>query len=196
MPTRCFLLERNGQIRRSLRRYTRPSNGWTCGEGWHQAKVLMDEVPDEGSPGGDLWPHDDPRWPATCEECDYAFGEDDRWQLFTEHLWKRSDNEEVTTIRDAPVGAMWYADWMSIDRWKGPDGRTLMCKTPGGEWMVDGVASNCTLPDDTEHRCWVRHGVPPMVTVGKEGGRTCAAGAGSIATGSYHGFLRNGFLDP
>lgn len=75
----------------------------------------------------------------------------------------------------------------------GPDGRTLFVVTPGGVWNVDERASNCTLPNDNEHYCWVRHGIPPMVTVDKVG-KTCAAGAGSIMMGKYHGFLRNGKL--
>jgi hypothetical protein len=47
------------------------------------------------------------------------------------------------------------------------------------------------MPDDGEHRCWVRHGEPPRITVDKNG-PTCQAGAGSILAGDYHGFLRDG----
>jgi hypothetical protein len=65
--------------------------------------------------------------------------------------------------------------------------------TPGGEWIIDSRASNCTMPEDTEHRCWVRHGEAPDFHVDKNG-KTCNAGAGSIKCGSYHGFLQNGFL--
>jgi hypothetical protein len=54
-------------------------------------------------------------------------------------------------------------------------------------------ASNCTMPNDMLHRCWVRHGNPPMITVDKNG-PTCGAGAGSILSGNWHGFLRNGEL--
>lgn len=59
------------------------------------------------------------------------------------------------------------------------------------EWDIDSRASNCTMREDNVHRCWVREGEPPIVTVGKRG-RTCAAGAGSIAVTGFHGFLRNG----
>lgn len=72
-------------------------------------------------------------------------------------------------------------------------GRHLWVQTPGGSWCIDSRASNCTLPYDYEHRCWVRHGDPPVVTVDKHG-LTCSAGAGSIQCGSYHGFLQNGRL--
>jgi hypothetical protein len=111
-------------------------------------------------------------------------------------------------LREAPVGAMWDASWNPAE-WKGEDGISLMVKTPGGEWFVDGRASNCTAPGDwTEegpdggifckrptHRCWVRHGDPRAgrITVDKNG-TTCAAGAGSIQCGSYHGFLKDGHL--
>lgn len=79
----------------------------------------------------------------------------------------------------------------------GPDGRSLWCILPNGhEWGIDGRASNCTMPDDNEHRCWVRTGKPEdgTLNVGKKGGPTCAAGAGSIWAGDFHGFLRNGVL--
>lgn len=73
------------------------------------------------------------------------------------------------------------------------DGPHLCVQTPGGSWNIDSRASNCTLPYDYNHRCWIRHGEPPQITVDKSG-VTCSAGAGSIACGSYHGFLQNGAL--
>lgn len=73
------------------------------------------------------------------------------------------------------------------------DGPHLCVMTPGGRWNIDSRASNCGLPYDLEHRCWVRHGEPPNVTVDKNG-LTCTAGGGSIQAGPYHGFLRDGSL--
>lgn len=65
---------------------------------------------------------------------------------------------------------------------------------PNGHWWdIDGRAANCTLPQDKTHRCWVRHGTPPHITVDKNG-PTCSAGAGSILSDGYHGFLREGRL--
>jgi|SRR6185312_241911 len=62
-------------------------------------------------------------------------------------------------------------------------------------WNVDGRCSNCTLPEDREHRCWVRSGDPRAGTLHVDkNGRTCAAGAGSILSGKYHGFLHGGVL--
>jgi hypothetical protein len=72
-------------------------------------------------------------------------------------------------------------------------GPCLCVMTPGGIWRIDTRASNCTMPYDYAHRCWIRHGEPPNVTVDKAG-VTCAAGAGSIQCDTYHGFLRDGEL--
>lgn len=120
-------------------------------------------------------------------------------------------------MRGLPPGAMWFQtiternrpsgpnDWPeegyvkpSPDAARGPsytfaDGEHLTVMTPGGVWVIDSRASNCTMPYDYNHRCWVRHGEPPEITVDKAG-TTCAAGAGSIQCGSYHGFLQNGSL--
>lgn len=108
-------------------------------------------------------------------------------------LWRRTDTGEEKTLRDFEPGAMWFADWLN-DWHCGPDGRCLVVKTPGGDWVVDSRASNCGLPDDNEHKCWIRHGEAPNITVDKNG-KTCTAGAGSIQCRNYHGFLRNGFLE-
>jgi hypothetical protein len=79
--------------------------------------------------------------------------------------------------------------------WENQTSPPLIVLTPGGEWNIDSRAGNCKLPDDRLHRCWVRHGTPPNITVDTIG-QTCGAGAGSIMAGRYHGFLRNGVLVP
>jgi hypothetical protein len=116
--------------------------------------------------------------------------------------WKRADGTgEPFRMGWAPVGAMWFADWYMNDEtpsrsrfhWDNQFTPPLIVSTPGGDWDVDSRANNCTLPNDRLHRCWCRHGEPPNITVDKNG-LTCAAGAGSILCGSYHGFLRDGFL--
>lgn len=62
-------------------------------------------------------------------------------------------------------------------------------------WSPDSRASNCTLPSDRLHRCWVRHGDvtkdPSSLHVDKAG-RTCAAGAGSIQLTGWHGYVDRG----
>lgn len=92
------------------------------------------------------------------------------------------------------VGAMWHAVWYPKNfEWSNENGPHLIVMTPGGEWDIDSRASNCTMRHDRLHRCWVRHGQAPLVTVDKAG-LSCHAGAGSIQCGSYHGFLRAGVL--
>lgn len=133
----------------------------------------------------------------------------------TNRKWKRVDTGEVKEhSHDFGPGAMWYADWLVNEPgtkfvrkddngndveipqpWgNGPDGKVLMVLTPGGSWIIDSRASNCTMPTDNEHRCWIRTGIPPLISVHKNG-LTCGAGAGSIQCGNYHGFLRSGFLE-
>jgi hypothetical protein len=194
MSVKCFLLEDAGKLRRYLRRYHHD-----CSAPWSPlgGMVLLDEVPypprtaitlDE--PWG-LVSRDDPRWPRVCE-CGREFVDSDQWQIFPDSIYRRVDTGEEHSLRDAPPGAMWDAWWYGSS--KGADGRSMVVVCPGGhEWLIDGRASNCTMKDDWEHRCWVRHGEPPNLTVDKNG-PTCAAGAGSIQTKNWHGFLRNGEL--
>jgi hypothetical protein len=143
--------------------------------------------------------YDDLRWPTHCA-CGYEFPDSVGRQFFPEELYGREGTAELVTLRNAPHGAMWYATWMEdYPAMCGPDGKALVVKVHGREWLVDSRASNCTMPDDNVHKCWIRHGSPPNVTVDKQG-HTCAAGAGSIWVGmnspdGWHGFLRNGFLE-
>jgi hypothetical protein len=108
-------------------------------------------------------------------------------------LWL--DGETWRPFAELPVGGMYFADWYKR---KGTDGHSLIVRTPGGDWLVDQRASNCSRPNDDVHRCWVRHGTPPNVTVDKNG-NTCGCGC-SIGFGPnfnrYHGFLRDGWLVP
>jgi hypothetical protein len=187
----------------SLRRYTRHTGGWGCEDGWHQAKNPVGEVDyvaSEDNEGRLFWavreypriPHDDSRWPTHCEKgCGYAFTEEDEWQHFHNVWYQRPETGEKWIIHDLPPGAMYDAFWMGH---KGPDGLSLQVICPNGApWAIDGRASNCTMPEDNVHWCWIRHGEPPEITVDKNG-PTCAAGAGSIQARDYHGFLQNGWL--
>ena len=123
----------------------------------------------------------------------------------TGRMWRRVDTGETQRrISDFPIGAMWRADWYTGGKivdgkqlygwdWDNQFEGPLVVKTPGGEWVIDSRASNCTRPDDRTHRCWRRHGEPPSLHVDKAGD-TCSAGAGSIICGNYHGFLHHGYL--
>lgn len=117
--------------------------------------------------------------------------------------WRSAEDGRVErNPQDFGVGAMWFAPWFReregvyiSNYWDNQADPPLIVATPGGEWMIDGRANNCTKPEDRLHRCWVRHGEAPEITVDKNG-NTCSAGAGSIQCGNYLGFLQGGVLTP
>lgn len=215
--TPTFWLEPTEEIAVGLRRYARAdgTDGWDCAGGYHQALAYTGRQParyadtDLGNRRRHLAlldpvPHDDPRWPAACAKgCGYRFTEDDAWQEWQELLYRRTDTGELRVLHtsapapfapSAEPGACWDAWWMSDHR-RGPDSVALMVRLPNGrDWCVDSQASNCTRKGEP-HQCWVRHGDPRdcKVSVDKAGD-TCAAGAGSILAGDYHGFLQAGVL--
>lgn len=125
---------------------------------------------------------------------------DQEWRSDNGHitapLYRHPQTGELMTLADAPAGAMVRADWATWCRSQ-DDGAPLIIKLPDGDlWYVDGPAGNCGRQDDPNqelHHCWVRHGVVPTITVDKNG-VTCSAGAGSVASTHYHGFLRDGYL--
>jgi hypothetical protein len=182
MPYRCFWLEPTARERRYLRRFT-----WT-GDGkcpnrpdWgHDAQAQIEDAPISQSPDGnvigDMWPHDDPRWPTHCA-CGYEFKESDQWQLFRQTIYIRQDTGEETTLRDAPVGAMYDAPWLhTMHRYRCIDGQTLIIKLPdGGEWVIDG--------ESISGGYWERTGKPPVITARP-----------SILSSRYHGWLTAGLL--
>ncbi|HEY6330714.1 MAG TPA: hypothetical protein VI756_15365, partial [Blastocatellia bacterium] len=164
------------------------------------APVLLDEAGYHVEAPIEEW-DDDPRWP-TVYPCGRLVTSNDVRQLFSERLYRRSDTGDlIEGLNNAPPGAMWDAWWHRREDLPGAlvgaDGISLTVMCPDGhEWFVDAQCSNCTMPDDfyqLHHHCWVRHGTVPNITVDKAGA-TCRAGAGSIATGHWHGFLRNGEL--
>ncbi len=213
-----YWLEPTDEIAVGLRRYSRQSDNqpfsMECDGGYHSALIYIDRVPakysDRDSGGSSLeirpkHPHDDAHWPTKCSRCDYRFTDDDHWQEWQELIYRRSDSDGEYVlhqnapapelgIESAPPGASWNAWWMP-SAWRRTDGMYLMVRLPNGhDWAVDSEASNCTRKGES-HECWCRHGDPRLahVTVDKNGD-TCAAGAGSIQGGDYHGFLRDGLL--
>ena len=99
---------------------------------------------------------------------------------------------------DLRPGDMWYANvtWYRTDDecpyWDNCDHRHLLVVLPNNQIHdLHARASNCTMPDERTHRCWIVHGTPPVITVDKQG-NTCKAGAGSIMRGGWHGFIRGG----
>lgn len=121
----------------------------------------------------------DARWPTVCKACGvYRFEDSDHWQVRIKRLYRRADTGVLVRLDEAPPGAMYDADWYPPSfRPHSPDGRSLVVVTPAGPWAIDGRASNGAFP-------WRRTGTPPDVTV-----------TPSIDQGSYHGWLRNGWLE-
>lgn len=119
---------------------------------------------------------------------------------------------EEKVAGDLPIGALYALErehGANANAWPpaGYDGLAIACVCIGNgprtdgkpsrhHWYIDYRASNCTMPNDKDHRCWVRHGsVGDKLTVDKAG-NTCGAGAGSFYMDDmkWHGFLRNGMM--
>lgn len=111
--------------------------------------------------------------------------------------WRNPITGEEWDNSNLPAGAMYDAKaYHDIPHWCSADGIALHVVLPDGtHWHVDGEANNCTRKGDHSHKCWPRHGDPRKgeCHVDKNG-NTCSAGAGSIQTGSWHGFLHNNHL--
>lgn len=173
---------------------------------WHRTEVVLPEIYPRGT---DYSPpslsDENLPWPTACG-CGFEFTRDNsRRSAGGNAAYRRNDTGEIIEhLSQAPIGACWdlecYRDREFFKNdghpyWVGEDGRILCVKTPGGDWIIDSRASNCTMKDDMAHRCWVRHGKPEDGTLHVDkNGKTCSAGAGSIVCGSYHGFLHNGHL--
>ena len=220
-PVKVFWSEPTRIYRQSLRRFSKIEGEGTCPANpakysYHNASVVIGErEADQHPTSGDRdIAHDDPRWPTRCS-CGYAFTPADDYRVNYDRLYEAKTGPSVGsrfTLRDAPPGAMWDAEWMRQnggDWATGPDGLCLTIQLPNGHaWSVDAEASNCTRPQSVPvdgkpgwtrfvrtHYCWIRHGDPRTGDVHVDkAGDTCAAGAGSILAGDYHGFLHNGYL--
>ncbi len=171
--------------------------------GYHDARRLLgqsDKVEDWYAFGiPEAYEHDI-RWPTTCDHCGApvptrvsATRVGDRGIEVTRQIF--TSRRYDTPSGSPEPGDLYYHevhDPGECPYWDNCDGKHLCALVPTGEyWDIDSRASNCTMKEDRTHRCWIRHGEYPMLTVDKNG-HTCAAGAGSIQTTHWHGFLRNG----
>jgi hypothetical protein len=199
---KTFWCERSARARESLRRFVPRVSTPCVNGGYHNASVAIGEVDfplDNNLDGSNYSPPfdlEDSRWPVKCAYCDYVFLPDDERQHNLERLYRRVDTDVLIALHELPPGAS-YDSMFDHDFWTGPDGISLVVVLPDStHWCVDSRANNCTRKDDKTHKCWVREGDPRAcnVTAGKQS-NTCDAGAGSIATSKYHGFLVNGFLE-
>jgi hypothetical protein len=183
----CFLIEPTARTERTLRRFTLGENKCSGKYGYHNASTPFGEGKchmDTTDTGYKVWkwddeveepPHDDPRWPRTCD-CSYLFQPEDTFQVFREVIYVRMDTGVEMTLRNCPPGAMWDADWYPE---KGSDGKALCVALPPGggddSWHIDGYAKGGGK--------WTRTGTVPNVTANP-----------SILTPRYHGWLRDGWL--
>jgi hypothetical protein len=155
---------------------------------YHQAIAVVGEgSSDEHGGVAACFPEfkDDPRWPVQCE-CGHVFLPSDNRYVDRCTLYRRIDTGEVFTLSNAPLGAMWLADWYP-EKHRGPDGLSLIVNTPGGHWMVDQKA-----PDGSG---WTRTGTPPNVTANPSILFHPHRYEGDPEPhGGYHGWLRDGRL--
>lgn len=200
MDVQVFFIKPSGRVRRALRRFDGKGPCSHNGKyGYCNEKLLYDyvhersdEVVSRSMGREDALAFSD-KWPTHCAHCRTSFTDDAAYQIFCEPEYVDAEDRQYF-LRELPVGACYEANWRREHR-VGYDGRSLYVQTPGGLWGIDERARNCTMPEDHEHRCWVRHGSPEDGTIHVDkNGNTCAAGAGSIQCGDYHGFLHNGKL--
>lgn len=129
---------------------------------------------------------------TTCSSCGK---EAELWSQGFDLIYRRADTgEEVGVGRygKMPAGACY--DMESRGYRKGPDGRALVVWLPDGmSWAIDSRANNCKREENYSGFCWVRTGKPEDGTLDVRS-CGCGAGAGSIRTSKYHGFLHRGFL--
>ncbi len=181
MPSRvrCFLLTKTDEVEVNLRRYAFTREGDAvpfCGRrerrypggdelvyDFHNAEVAI--AREVGSIAADLNGDstiktvelDDPAWPIACV-CGYRFRDEDAKQENRDRLYRRSDTGELVTLSRAPAGALYDAEHFHLDGFqRNGDGMSLVCKTPAGEWLIDGPASNGPG--------WTRTGAPPDIVV-------------------------------
>jgi hypothetical protein len=190
---RCFLLVGTDRVKRWLRRYTWTADGGLCpahGGLGHDGRTPWPEVDAVwGESGGrrvmsyeteDAPPRDGPRWPTTCDGCGQPLWEGSEYQVFGERIYVRRDTGEEMTLRDAPAGAIWEAEWYEDAGWVGQDGKCYVAKLPGGgDWIIDGPSSSGGR--------WTRAGEAPDFTVTPSIGRQDKSGGWL-----YHGFLTAG----
>ena len=203
MPLRCRLIEQNG-TKAWLRVYWHDPE--PCpGLGYYNAQLPLIEtdVNDDWKLGGRVEDYPEERWPTQCAHCGATVPEGrlDRELPSKERVHRQIHRKRRwNTASGVPEpGDMFWADYFHGEdggcfQWSNCVGPHLLVILPNGDqWDIDSRATNCTMKDKRTHCCWVRTGEPPNISVSKAG-HTCAAGAGSISSGGYHGFLRNGIL--
>jgi len=195
----------------------------SSGRGYHNAEMHLGDSDKLGDweMGGKPSDYANDRWPTTCGACGAGVPPtpdpvpcdcgvpgctklpDDapRRSIHHRRMYRAPAGEVIDrpVPGDVYIGTGYHYDLPQCPTWDNCDGRHIVVVTPDGhDWDTSGRARNCGLPDDRTHRCWVLHGTaeqPNTLHVDKAG-HTCNAGAGSIDTGKWHGFLHGGKLTP
>lgn len=194
-------LKRTKLVRVFLRRYKVDS---TCPgrHGYHNAMVAVEteagNYDEDGillPPDGKRWAdHSDPNWPRKCAYCGYEFQPDDTRQVSGEPLWELP-NGKMTTLRDAPVGSCWTADWLDdicCPNNRNQIGWPLMVRLPGppnsfaSDWLVDARSAS-------GGQGWTRSGNYESMTATPS---ICIPAIAPGMRARYHGWLRDGILTP
>lgn len=130
--------------------------------------------------------------PYLCDKCGKEFNPSQGSQIY-----------DTPSGEPEPGCLFWNTSIPENYYWDNHKGPHLMVVCPNGSrWCIDSRASNCDMPDDRTHRCWVWHGDPEKgeIHVDKNG-HTCGAGGGSIwvdqgTSKEYHGMLQNSVFNP
>lgn len=183
MPTKVFFVE---TVNRMMH-----GQSFKCDSCDHYTRIEVGDVDGNKIPDvGD--------WSKITHPCEKCGRECKLTSQSGSPYYRRTDTGEILGGRSSlPPGACYDEEgWHDVPSQCGPDGRSLVVVLPTGmHWQIDSRATNCTMPKDEVHKCWVRHGKPEDGTLHVDkNGYTCAAGAGSIAVPGYHGFLHNGHL--
>lgn len=189
----CFWLDPTDEVEVSLRRYHGEHDSACCktsGYGYHNATALMERGHRHSYPQvhGDVWPHHDHRWPATCS-CGYIFADTDHWQFNPDGLYRCANNGELVTLENAPPGAMFNSYWHANDDLfrAGTDGVFLSVKLPDQTWWcVDGPGNR---DGELVAGVWTRQGQIPRVSASPS---IHIHGLNMPTT--YHGHLTEGVL--
>lgn len=174
--------EPTGMLRRSLRRFTYTKDGPCPGDRLgHDASVHIEDVPGYNKMRGDDWPHDDPRWPAACEACGYAFRPADEWQRADSAIYRLPGGTEFafwgSLGRCAPPGTMVRIPWFD-EHSKVPGESWVVALPDGGDWITTQAASG------GGH--WTVTGTVPLITVTPSIWHNQPHG--------WHGWIRDGEL--
>jgi len=189
-PIRCFWLTPLQRFQEYLRRYARDIKAGCPASTnyYHEGITVLGEVqrPSDLIPDATgramnhhpAYPETDERWPTECA-CGYRFTPDDHYQHNLVKLYQAEGppyTDQLFTMNEAPVGAMWDAYWYSSS---GPDGLCIFVRTPAGDWGIDLKSE--------DGKGWTRTGTPPGLTV-------TPSILIKTKNVTYHGWLRGGHL--